>query len=201
MEEEKVIPPISTSSMNFASPDSVVFDPYQRSVKRQVRLVDPRINFAKEIRELSKSPYRSGSKEELSSSPFIPKNADYRVVPGALMKQPIDFSKVIEHAKEQSGDQENLDDEQIDPSEVHRAEPYFEFFDKTTVKSIFSKRWQSREEGFKALSAEIVYLLSANKAEPTGLSDEPTNSFGDKVDPKPVLSEANVLSFSKNKQE
>lgn len=38
---------------------------------------------------------------------------------------------------------------------MHRAEPYFEFFTKETVRKLFSQNWHSKEEGYSALINEL----------------------------------------------
>ena len=65
------------------------------------------------------------------------------MVPGALLKRPIDFNLVIDEKKHvQSGDnstERTHNDDEIDPSEIHRAEPYFEFFERENIKKMFFK--------------------------------------------------------------
>lgn len=65
------------------------------------------------------------------------------MVPGALLKRPIDFNSVMDDKKhEQSGDnavEQQLNEDEIDPLEIHRAEPYFEFFQRDSIKKMFSK--------------------------------------------------------------
>lgn len=98
---------------------------YQKPNKKQIRMIDPKIRINK-MNSDNEAPVRSDSRTD--NTPFIPKNSDHRVVPGALMKKPIDFSQVIEEVNEQGGDEAIFDDDQIDPSQIHRAEPYYGFF-------------------------------------------------------------------------
>lgn len=116
----------STVNLSFGEDLNDNDDNNYRTNRKHVRIVDPKHRLTEH--SMSKSPLREMSRTP--STPFIQKNADNRVVPGALRKQPIDFSKVNENAKnEQSGDTQAISQiEEIDPSEVHRAEPYFEFF-------------------------------------------------------------------------
>lgn len=78
---------------------------------------------------------------------------------GHCANNPIDFNNVIDkNSNEQSGDTYEYSGsygEEIDPSEVHRAEPYFEFFRKDTIKKLFSRKWQSKEEGYAGLITEF----------------------------------------------
>ena len=77
-------------------------EPYQKPNKRQIRMIDPKIRLNRMNSENESS--LGDSRREFT--PFIPKNSDNRVVPGALMKKPIDFSQVIEETNEQGGDEQ-----------------------------------------------------------------------------------------------
>ncbi|CAI2370206.1 unnamed protein product [Moneuplotes crassus] len=128
--------------------------------KKQLRVVDPKdepdsLNQNKSD-FLPQIDFKAESAK--AQSPFIQKNSDNRVVPGALMRRPIDFSKVMEEINEQ-GDSKPIIVDEIDPSEIHRAEPYNEYFDKDTVKLLFSKKWQNKEEGFKRITKEFKDLV------------------------------------------
>ena len=98
----------------------------------------------------------------VNSSSLLQKNSDNTIVPGALLKKPIDFGKVDDQIiNEQSGESHEIIDgeiddiDDIDPSEIHRAEPYFEFFKKETVKKLFSKKWQYKQDGYEAIINEF----------------------------------------------
>lgn len=59
---------------------------------------------------------------------------------------------------EQSGDTHeviNTSIDDIDLSDIHRAEPYYQFFKKETVKKLFSRKWQYKQEGYEALINEF----------------------------------------------
>lgn len=114
------------------------------------------------------------------------------------MRQPIDFSKVDVKYDEQGGDILNFQLDQIDPSEIHRAEPFFEFFTKDTVKNMFSKRWQNREEGYKKFKSEIENLFTSTPSDSKDSSNR-DNEQEAKDESSGVSS--NMVAFNKNKQE
>ena len=114
------------------------------------------------------------------------------------MRQPIDFSKVDVKYDEQGGDILNFQLDQIDPSEIHRAEPFFEFFTKDTVKNMFSKRWQNREEGYKKFKTEIENLFTSTPSDSKDSSNR-DNEQEAKDESSGVSS--NMVAFNKNKQE
>jgi len=85
------------------------------------------------------------------------------------MRKPIDFSQVIEEINEQ-GDSKTIEVDELDPSEVHRAEPYYQYFEKDTIKLLFSKKWQNKEDGYKKINHELKTLLKeeSDKGEDSG---------------------------------
>lgn len=169
----------STVNLSFIDDGAEIDETNYRSNRKHVRIMDPKKQAFDQNQ--SKSPGRDLARTP--STPFIQKNADHRIVPGALRKQPIDFSKVVEAElkNEQSGDTEEhtyVDD--IDPSEVHRAEPYFEFFNKETVKKVFSRKWNLREEGYIQLANEFVNLTGEAMGDTQGESGSHMISFKSK---------------------
>lgn len=172
----------TTSITNMLNSEGKLNNLYRRSSRRQVRISEPKIKLDKMSDEERAATPTSKLQLTHTASPFVPKNADNRVVPGALRKRPIDFSKVIEDAVEQGDDTAPKEVEEIAPSDVHAAEPYFEYFEKDTVKNLFSRHWQNKEEGYKTMANEIKSLLE--KSEGT------TEDSG-----------GHMVSFKKNKQD
>jgi hypothetical protein len=98
------------------------------------------------------------------------------VVPGALRKKPIDFSKVEDKKViDQSGPTQEVSSsfhEEIDPSEIHRAAPYFEFFKKDTVKRLFSRKWQNKEDGYNCLIEELRINSESSGTDAVHMADK-----------------------------
>jgi len=161
----------NVGEMNQTHLSSKIRDNFHKSAKKQLRMIDPKLGIQKLNHDASDTLPKIGSKGESSffPSPFVPKNSDNRVVPGALMRKPIDFSKVMDEIDEQ-GDSKSIKIDEIHPSEVHRAEPYFEYFEKDTVKLLFQNKWQSKVEGYKRIIKEFQSLLSQenNQSEDSG---------------------------------
>jgi hypothetical protein len=171
----------STAELTMVSPDVIYQnEPFHRTAKKQVRVEDPKFRIVRKTSSASEQSSRQGKRENVFS-PFIPKNADNRVVPGALMKRPIDFSKVMEEKKGQDDDKSLPEIEEIDPSEAHKAEPYFQFFEKKTIKNLFSKRWQNKEEGYRTMTEEIKNLIDSTVNDMnSGNSGKNANQFQSK---------------------
>lgn len=93
-----------------------------------------------------------------------------------MRKKPIDFSKVEDKkSSEQSGPTQEMNssfNEEIDPSEIHRAGPYFEFFKKDTVRKLFSRRWQNKEDGYSCLIEELKSNAESSGTDAVHMADK-----------------------------
>jgi len=138
---------------------------YHRTNKK-VRMDQP--SFKRKGSNISRVSVDEENRQDLMY--YEPKNADNRVVPGALMKNPIDFSKVIEDKNEQEEDLWTITAPDFDPSDKIKAQQYLQYFEENTVKNLFSKKWQNKEEGYRTLTKEMKNLIT-NPPDSTQVGD------------------------------